>query len=193
MFKLCITNDLGFELWKDIPGWEGYYQGSTYGRVKSLERIVWKPIGNYSTTVKERILKQNVDDEGYCRVKLSKEDKHCSVKVHRIIAETFLFNPSNLPMVNHKNENKTNNSISNLEYCDCTYNNNYGTRNERISKALKNKVLQYDTDGNFLNEWDSCIDVEKALGYPIGTICHRCNGTRNNKYKGYIWKYKEDA
>ena len=118
------------EIWKDIKGYEGLYQVSNLGRVKSL---------NYKKTGKEKILKADTDKDGYLRVCLSKNGKHKNYIVHRLVAIAYIPNTNNYPIVNHRDETQQNNKASNLEWCTCTYNNNYGTRNERLSKAKKGK------------------------------------------------------
>lgn len=118
------------EIYKDIKGYEGLYQVSNYGRVKSL---------NYRRTGKERLLKQILHTNGYFYVRLYKSNKWFSI--HRLVAETFIPNPENLPCVNHKDEVKTNNHVDNLEWCTNEYNLNFGSRNERISETLSKKSV----------------------------------------------------
>mgnify|MGYP003290597882 CR=1 FL=1 len=104
--------------------------------------------------------------------------------VHRLVAECFLPNPDNLPEVNHKSEVKTQNSVDNLEWCDRSYNVNFGTRTERMSKP----VLQYDLEGNFIKEWKSIVECGRN-GFIFQHISACCKG-RLKKHKGFIWKYK---
>lgn len=119
------------EIWKDIEGYEGFYQISNWGRVKSLKRK-----GNS----KERILTaSNNNTKKYWRVQLSKNDKIKHFAVHRLVALAFIPNPQNLSQVNHKDENKDNNNASNLEWVTAKQNTNYGTRNKRASKKMKGK------------------------------------------------------
>ena len=122
------------EIWKDIQGYEGLYQVSNYGNVKSL---------NYRMTGKERILKSGKTVNGYLAVDLCKNGKRKHSLIHRLVAQAFLENPNNYPQVNHKDENKQNNHVSNLEFCTSFYNMNYGTRNEGskkiISETMKGK------------------------------------------------------
>ncbi|RXM57212.1 NUMOD4 domain-containing protein [Clostridium tetani] len=118
------------EIWEDIEGYEGLYQVSNLGRVKSL---------NYKNRGIEKLLKQFEDSKGYLKVGLSKNKKSKHLFVHRLVAKAFIPNLNNYPIINHKDENPLNNSINNLEWCTYKYNNNYGTKKERISKANKGK------------------------------------------------------
>lgn len=114
------------EIWKDIPGYENRYQASNLGRIKSL---------NYHRENREMIMKQTIGKSGYKRLMLYDGIKRKSYRVNRIIAITFIPNPLNLPHVNHKDENKYNNCVSNLEWCTARYNSNYGTRNVKVSES----------------------------------------------------------
>lgn len=133
MFKLRITGDIGFEVWQDIEGFEGYYKASTYGRIKTVERTVWNGRGYY--TIPERI-KSPSFHKNYYQLKLYKDNTYIINRVHRLVAKTFIPNFQNLPCINHKDENTKNNRVENLEYCDWLYNNNYGTRTERASRKI---------------------------------------------------------
>lgn len=117
------------EIWKDISGYEGLYQVSNLGNIKSF---------NYGGHGKIKLLKLE-NFKGYKRVVLSKNGKTKRYFVHRLVAMTFIPNPDDLPIVNHKDENKTNNNVNNLEWCTHEYNVNYGTRNERTSESHKGK------------------------------------------------------
>ena len=112
------------EIFKDIEEYEGLYQISNLGRVKSLK---------YG---KERILKPAKDKKGYLYVCLYKQGKMKIYRVHRLVAQAFIPNPNNLPQVNHKDEDKTNNASSNLEFCDAKYNNNYGNHNKKMGEKI---------------------------------------------------------
>ena len=117
------------EIWRDIKGYEGIYQISNKGRVKSL---------NYRRTGKEKILKPGKTKPGYLCISLYKKGEKCKCfSIHRLVAQAFLPNPDNLPIVNHKDENKLNNNVENLEWCNSEYNLNYGNRNERVNIARK--------------------------------------------------------
>ena len=159
------------EEFRDIPGYEGMYEVSNLGRVKNVET--------------GRILKPGKDRYGYLQLVLSKNGIMKTIKVHRLVAQAFLPNPNNYPQVNHRDEDKTNNTIDNLEWCDAKYNINYGTRTERVCKP----VLQYDLLGNFIREWPSIRKVEEKLGINNGNISMCCIGNRKSA-GGYIWRFK---
>ncbi|MCI6614441.1 MAG: NUMOD4 domain-containing protein [Mollicutes bacterium] len=164
------------EIWKDVIGYENLYKVSNWGRVKSFR------FG------KERILKTFKNKDGYLQVGLWKNNKRKIFLVHRLVAQAFLDNPNNLPEVNHKDENKLNNVVSNLEWCDRTYNVNYGTAIERMIKTASKPVLQYTLDGKFVREWESTRECERN-GYNHGHVASCCRG-KLKKYKDSIWKYK---
>lgn len=169
------------EIWKYIKGYEGLYQVSNFGRVKSIK------FG------KERILKTFKNTRGYLQVNLCKNGKVKNYKVHRLVAEAFLDNTDNLPEVNHKDENKLNNNAENLEWCSAKHNSNFGTRNERIAKKMTNgklskPVLQYTMDGEFVKEWPSTMQAEREGGFNNRLISACCRGKRKT-HKGFIWKY----
>lgn len=172
---------LVMEEFKDIEGYEGIYQISNLGNVKSLK------FG------KEKILKPVKNIKGYLYVNLRKNGKMKSMRVHRIVAQEFIENPLNLPEVNHIDENKENNKIDNLEWCDRKYNVNYGTMIERMSKTLTNrndqsiKIDQFTKDGRFIKTWCSSREAERN-GYRHGDIIKCCKGRRYSA-NGYIWRY----
>lgn len=113
------------EEWRDLKGYEGLYKVSNLGRVYSVYKQDFK--------------QPYFDKDGYLMIGLRKEGKHKNLRLHRIIAEAFIPNPDNLPCVNHKDENKTNNTVENLEWCTPAYNNCYGTRIERAAQTNKNR------------------------------------------------------
>lgn len=168
------------EEWRDIKGYEGLYQVSNTGKVRSL---------NYLRMGVIRELRQRVGKDGYCMVVLSKNNKQEYKLVHKLVAEAFIPNLDNLPEINHKDECKTNNVVENLEYCSKSYNINYGSRNKRVADKLKKIVLQFSLGGEFIREWECANDINKELGIPKSNIVQACN----NNYKqagGFMWKYK---
>ena len=131
------------EIWRAIPNYEGIYEVSNLGRVKSIEReIVDK--NNRIMNRKEIILKQCTDKKGYKRVKLFADGKTLNTRVHRLVALAFIPNPENLPQVNHKDEIKSNNLVENLEWCSAQYNTMYGTRLERRKRTFERKRARYE-------------------------------------------------
>lgn len=160
------------EEWKDIPGYEGYYQVSNLGRVKSL---------NYNRENRKQILKQAKDYDGYCLVSLAKNNKHTTAKVHRLVLQAFI-GPSNLH-INHINKIKEDNRLENLEYCTPKYNTRY---------SCAKTVLQFTKDGKFIREWNCIRDIENELGINHSNISSCCKGKYYKSVGGYVWKYKEE-
>lgn len=158
---------------KDVVGYEGLYAVTSCGKVWSYKR--------------QKFLGYHYDKRGYPRVSLYKDDKIKHYMVHRLVAEAYIPNPENLPQINHRDENKTNNCLQNLEWCDSKYNANYGTRNEKISNSLKIPILQYTLNGEFVREWPSASDVGREVS---GHISSCAKGSRKSAY-GYRWVYKE--
>lgn len=163
------------EKWKDVPGYEGLYQVSNLGRVKSFHRGV-------------RILKPVMNSYGYYMVFLYKDGKRKEVLVSRLVAEAFIPNPDNLPLVNHKSEVKTDNSVENLEWCDACYNMNYGTRNERMSQSLSREVQCFSSDGALISSYQSTREAERKTGICSTSISKCCLGERKTA-GGYKWVY----
>ena len=180
------------EIWKDIEGYEGYYQVSNLGRVKSLERTI-----NHKTCygglyhIKERILKLKIEKDGYFRIGLKKGKIKKYYRVNRLVAQAFIPNPNNYPIVNHKDENPLNNNVDNLEWCTQKYNVNYGNGISKRKKKISIKINQYDLDGNFIKTWGS---IKDAARYYNGNtkICQCCKG-KVKTAAGYKWKYAEDC
>ena len=125
------------EIWKDIVGYEGLYQVSNKGNVKRIEHEDFKCRQGYRV-FKERMLKPFKNFRGYMKVGLHKGNKKKDVFVHRLVAEAFIENPCNYPQVNHKDEDKTNNCVANLEWCTNLYNTNYGEKHkQKLSENAK--------------------------------------------------------
>lgn len=167
------------EVWKDIPGYDGIYQISNYGRVKS----------NYNYR-KGNILTQRLK-KGYYSVGLRKDGIRKWHLVHRLVASAFIMNKKNMPQVNHIDENKLNNKVDNLEWCTASYNNNYGTRQERVSNTnkLRKQVYKYDKKGNLLEIYHSVKEAATKNNHSISTISEYCRNILN--CKDYVFTYKE--
>lgn len=175
------------EEWKDIEGYEGLYQVSNLGRIKSLSRRV--KCGNGYIDTKEIILTPSKDTSGYLIVRLYKNGKGKTYKCHRLAAIAFIPNPNNLPQINHKDEDKENPRIENLEWCSNKYNCNYGTHNKRMAKSLSKTVYQYSLEGKFIRKWDSTIQCSREGGYNHRHVAECCIGKRKTHSK-FKWSYK---
>lgn len=173
------------EIWKDIPEYEGLYQVSNFGKVKSLPR----------NTTKGGILKPRKNRGGYLQLQLTKNGIRKTFTIHKLVALAFILNPENLPCVNHKDENKENNHVDNLEFCTIQYNNCYGSRIERMSKnislSLKGKYVGENSPfyGKHHTE-----ETKQKLRKPKSEehkkkLSQALKGKRKTS-GGYIWRYK---
>lgn len=167
------------EMWIDIAGYNGLYQVSNFGRVRSIDRSVKTLHGTRKAS--ERILKPCVNKKGYLVVTLSKESQVYPARINRLVAEAFIPNPQKHPVVNHKDRNRSNNNADNLEWCTVEYNNRYS-----CAKA----VVQYDVYGKRIAEWDAASDAGKILGINTSNIIQCCRGKRSTA-GSFVWKYKE--
>ena len=178
------------EEWKDIPNYEGLYRASNLGRVKSLERI--DALGH---RLKEKILKPSITHNGYYRVMLWKKSIGKFYMVHRLVWSAFNDPIPEGLQVNHINEIKADNRLSNLNLMTPKENTNWGTGIERMAKKQINRkdqskpVLQFDLQDNFIKEYPSTKQAERELGFDQGHICNCCNGKQKTAY-GFKWKYK---
>lgn len=171
------------ENWKDIKDYKGIYQISNLGNVKNIQTNKYLSV---ETTIKK-----------YCRVQLWKNGEGKHYRVHRLVWEAFNGEIPEGMQVNHINERKNDNRLENLNLMDCKSNNNWGTRNKRVSEKMTNgklskPVLQFDLDDNFIKEWPSAKEVERQLGFfatAIGACC--LNKLHNKSAYNYKWKYKE--
>ena len=157
--------------WKYIIGYENLYQVSNNGEVKSVSRI-----DRCERMVKERILKPEVTKKGYLRVSLGSSSKgYKKYLIHRLVALAFIPNPNNLLQINHKDENKLNNNVNNLEWCNNSYNHNYGKRNERATEYNKKRIIQLDTQGNTIAIYKSIKDAALKNGINRSQLSRHLN------------------
>lgn len=184
------------EIWKPVSGYEGLYEVSGCGKVKSL-------LHN-----QEKILKPNFQEKGYLSVELYKEKKRKRFLIHRIVAEAFIPNIENKPQVNHIDENKSNNSVENLEWVTEKQNINHGTRTKRqiehtdyttqkrkeIAYANSQKacipVIQFNKNGNKIKEFNSASSAKRVLNINASHISETCKGKRQSA-GGFVWAYKK--
>ena len=169
------------EVWKEVVGFEGLYEVSNHGIVRRADtkRIKATPLNAY----------------GYPQVSLYKNGKNRLMRVHRLVAIAFVENPNPTmyDCINHKDENPCNNYFENLEWCDRSYNNNYGSHNTKVAKSHSIPVEQYNLKGQFVKEWVSATEASRELGIPqvaINSCCLR--KPKYNQAGGFLWKYKHD-
>jgi hypothetical protein len=138
---IASTADVVEVVRNPVKGYEGYYEVDQFGRVYSVDRLVLVDDNGrqYNKALGGKQMKQNVHSKGYKVVSLTKDGKTKTVFVHRIVAEAFISNPNNLPMVNHKDEDKTNNFAENLEWCTAKYNRSYGKAIEKQAKKIRGR------------------------------------------------------
>lgn len=173
------------ESWRPVIGHEGRYEVSSLGRVRSL--------------LTNKILKQSKNSSGYFVVGCSTKSRSGNKLVHRLVAESFIPNPLNLPQVNHKDENKENNSVSNLEWCTPNYNRHFGTSIERISNSNKitkkgqglKPVIKCSLSGEELEHFNSIEEATISMGSKsLSSISNVLHGRRLQAF-GFKWKFKE--
>lgn len=177
------------EVWKDIPDYEGYYQASNFGRIRSLDREVAGKAGSVQVR-KGRVLKPELNKSGYLLVMLSKNSKHKMFSIHRLVYSAFYGSISEDYEVNHIDEDKTNNRLENLNLMTRKENNNWGTHNQRVAKALSKPVVAIDDSGNIALEFLSANEAGRN-GFNQGHLSACCLGERRT-HRGYRWKFKED-
>ena len=163
------------EEWRDIEGYEGLYQISNLGRVKSLRN---------NKARKEKILKVKKNTTGYLYLSLYKNNVSKNYLLHRLVAKAFLENPNNYPCINHKDENKENNNINNLEWCTYLYNSRYGTRTERIVKSRLISIYCLETNKCY----NSIKQASEKLNLDSSKIVKVLKG-RQKQTKGYTFRY----
>lgn len=182
------------EIWKSVEGFEGLYEVSNLGRVRSLDREVRNRGG--IAVKRGKILSPKNVNTNYKAVNLWKKNKGYMRLVHRLVAIAFLPNPENLPQVNHKDEDPSNNNVNNLEWCDSAYNANYGTAIARRSAKTKGvprpqngkPIAQYTKDGRLVKIYLTAMEAARALTADNSSICHCANGAYKSSY-GYVWRW----
>lgn len=177
--------------WSDITGYEGLYEVSTDGRVRTIQHVT-----NGHTFPSRDLTVSVYKSQRYARVRLYKDGKSKDILVHRIVAETFIPNPDNKPQVNHINGNKFDNSVGNLEWCTASENQKHAFKTglkdiEDTIKKTRKKVLQLDMSGNTIREWRSMSDAARELGLQVSNISHCCKG-RIGSTGGYKWQLVSD-
>lgn len=176
------------EEWRPIKGFESLYEVSNLGNVRSLDRVIYSEKRSNQIWKGKQLSIKKKNKGGYHLITLNKNGKQYYFTIHRLVAEAFIPNPLNLPQVNHKDENKSNNRVENLEWCTESYNHNYGTAIERANLKRNVSVNQYTLTMEFVKQWKSMKDVERELGIGAGNISHCCK--HHIKHAGgFIWRY----
>lgn len=170
------------EIWKDIEGYEGLYQVSNFGRVKSLDRL-----DSANHKLKGKLKSTSIRPNGYVNVILYKNSQRKGYSVHRLVAETFIPNPEQKPQVNHKDEDKTNNTVLNLEWATNKENVNHGNRTTKAMIKMSKEVYCFETGKTYIN----ARHASEALGVSRECVRDVCLG-KQTQTKGFTFTYKED-
>lgn len=177
------------EVWKDIAGYEGYYQISNFGNIRSVDRVIYSDkfhIG-IKRELKGRTLNPSVNNHGYLSLILSKNGEKKSCRIHRLVAEAFIKNPNNYDQVNHIDGDKTNNKVENLEWCNNQYNVIHAYKNG-LAKSHPKSIKQYDLKGNYIQTFESIVKASKEVNGNTSNINKCVKGHINSAY-GYKWRY----
>lgn len=195
------------EVWKDIPGYEGEYQVSNLGNVRSCDRWIY-PNGKGKWLKKGQMRFKFQAPDGYVRTALSRNGRTIHFPIHRLVAMAFIPNPLNLPFINHKDECKSNNFVfvypdgsiderkSNLEWCTAKYNCNYGTKGQMASISLKKvkvgiPIIQMSLNGEYIKEYQNSEKAAEENGFWRENISSCCRGEKISAH-GYLWRYKDE-
>ena len=181
------------EEWKPVRNYEGLYEVSNLGRVKSLGRTVWNGRGCYK--IPERILKAGTFKNGYLYVNLWKDGKMKHYTIHRLVGQAFVENPMGYTELNHRDENKLNNRADNLEYCSRSYNNTYNGRHKKVGKKIAEKqkkaVFSVDRETGLIMFWESIKEASETLDIDHSSITKCCQGKMKSCGNHY-WFYADD-
>lgn len=184
------------EVWKAIKGYEGLYEVSSYGRVRSLDHLIEQPHPRNPAYTLRYIQKGKIKNlrhhqAGYWVVDLYKGNLSETKTVHRMVAEAFIPNPDNLPEVNHIDENKENSRVDNLEWCTRKQNVNHGTGCERMGRKHWTPCIQMTMDGQFVKRWECMQKAADELGLFMTRISACCRG-RAKSHGGFRWRYPDE-
>jgi hypothetical protein len=175
--------------WKIVEGTDGYYEVSNDGLVRSTGKYARVCGGGYRY-VKPKMIASNKYPNGYTYVNITLNGERHTALVHRLVAKAFLENPLNLPEINHKDENISNNHVDNLEWCSSKYNANYGTRNKRCREGNRKQfvsIIRIDKSGN-RKRYECIGDAKRETGADVSAIIRVCKG-KNLTAGGYYWEY----
>lgn len=196
--ELATLTTAAVEEWRPVKGFEGLYEVSNLGRVRSMDRWYMHMGRGYVKHLefhKGRIMKQQ-ENKGYPIVKIYKEGKCTTRQVHRLVAETFIPNPNNMPIVNHKDENPKNNNVNNLEWCTQGYNVHYGGGLDRLVKSNEYRmrtIEQLTKSGEHVAYHKGIEQLIKRKGF-CGRSIYRCLKKKKGfkSAYGYRWRYVDN-
>ena len=163
--------------WRIVEDYD-HYEVNNLGQVRHRQR--------------QKILKPRANKGGYLYVNFKISGKNTNFAIHRLVAKAFLPNPNNLPEVNHKNSDTTDNRVENLEWCDTSYNSNYSYQKQENKDCRGKMVAQYDKQGNLICEYPSLGSAAEATNGSLGGISNCCHG-RTKTSGGYVWKFTESS
>lgn len=162
------------EVWKDVVGYEGLYQVSNFGQVKNTKR--------------QKVLIPQTNTWGYKHILLHKNGTRKTVTIHKLVVDAFITTERAGLQVNHKDENKSNNRLDNLELCTPAYNMNYGTGNDRRAAKVRKPILQINSEGKIINTFISARQAHELFGYCYKHISDCCLGRRHT-HAGCYWRF----
>ena len=178
------------EIWKPVKGYENCYEVSDAGRIRSLDRTIVFKDGRKRKFYGQILNTQSTNNSGYITVGLHDTGSAKTVLLHRVVAEAFIDNPNGYEEVNHIDQNKFNNSASNLEWCTHKENVNHGDEIERGAIKQRKSFRQLDMDGNLIRVWNGFKKMQRETGFERKSVYECCIGKRES-YKGYRWEYVE--
>lgn len=181
--------DLQGEVWKAVVGYEGFYEVSNMGRVRSLDHITSNRLFKGKIMTQSNKLEQNNRHSfPYKSVKLTKNGKGKMRLVHRLVAEAFIPNRDNLPFINHKDENPSNNNVDNLEWCTPKYNVSYGGLPQYLSEVNGREVMQFSLKGEFITKYNSLQKAQQSTNIDASNIMRACRGEQRHA-GGFKWRF----
>lgn len=175
------------EEWRSVVGYEGLYEVSSHGRVRSLDRVIVDKRG-HARFHEGKNIRTHRSKTGYMRVAISRDCKSYNTGIHRLVAQAFVKNPNNYDQVNHLNEDKEDNHYTNLEWSSASHNVNWGTRNDRVAAKMEKPVIATRISDGKEFYFKSIAEAKR-----MGHTPTRVSKSKLKRYDGYYWRYADDA